>query len=44
MIKFRDPLDKYDDAGEALDPVLPRLRHIGHLNSGDGDTIQIIIN
>ena len=44
MIEFRDPLDKHNDAGEALDPVLSCLRHIGHLDGGDGDAVQVIID
>ena len=44
MIEIRNPLDKHDDAREALDPVLPRLCHVGHLDSWDGDAVQIIVD
>ena len=44
MIQFRNPLDKHDDAREALNPVLPGLSHVGHLDSGDGDAVQVIVD
>ena len=44
MIQFRNPPDKHNDAWEALNPVLPSLSHVGHLDSGDGNAVQIIVD
>ena len=44
FVKLRDLLDKDDDTGKGLDPVVLGLAGVGHLDGEDVFLVQVVVD